>query len=176
VTPVWRPPGLGAALSATLSATLSAALLAAGCAAAPREPVSAQAYWGAEGRRIEFAPLGLPDEPPLSLRMEEGTWTLRLGERWADAAPVASYLYATDDGLWLNDDQLIPENQNVGGAGEGCEVVAEGEATTWYGTFPDTLTVSVEGGDWAGEAVYAAGVGPVLIAYQGATWELVYYE
>ncbi len=141
-------------------------------------------FSGEDGTRIDFLPQGGESEvqlathqdEPLQLHIGEDEWELRLGERWADATFVDVYFLDREDGLWVDDAQLLPEDPSVGAAGQGCEVVAAGEHATYYGTFLDTVTVAVDDGDFAGEVVFARGVGPVAFDVDGQGWTAAYYE
>ena len=50
------------------------------------------AFIGEPDTQYELIPEGLPEEPPALLRTapDQSAWTLRLGERWADAAPAGA--------------------------------------------------------------------------------------
>jgi hypothetical protein len=153
-----------------------------GCA--PQEgPIDASgeafaAFIGEPDTEYELVPEGLPDEPPALLRTapDQSTWTLRLGERWADAAPAGEWTLSKADGLRVGQQLLLPKRVKEGEAQDGVTVITVGEREVWYGIFPTVATVEVESGDWAGEHAFAAGVGPILLTIGGVRWELAGYE
>lgn len=151
-------------------------VLALACAGGDRGAVAEVGYAGAEGSEVHLAPPDAPDDLPILLRIEDGTWSLRSGARWADAADLGDYDLSLDDGLWVDLSHLLPEPVAEGATGQGVEVVALGERSTWYGTFPDVATVAVAEGPFAGEAAFARGVGPIALTFDGALWEAVWYQ
>ena len=156
----------------------------AACEAGPADSLSEGAFPGDAGTRIDYLPEAdgaevqhaSDEDEPLQLHIGEDEWELRLGERWADANFVAVYFLDRDDGLWVDDAQLLPADPEVGATGQGCEVVAAGEHATYYGTFLDTLTVAVDDGDFAGDVVFARGVGPIDFTLDQQRWTAAYYE
>jgi hypothetical protein len=161
-------------------------LFALGCAlgCAPQEgPIDASgegfaAFIGEPDTQYELIPEGLPDEPPALLRTapDQSAWTLRLGERWADAAPAGEWTLSKSDGLRVGQQLLLPKRVKEGEAQDGVTVLSVGAREVWYGSFPTVATVEVASGDWAGEHAFAAGVGPILLTIDGVRWELAGYE
>lgn len=121
-------------------------------------------YAGEVGTRAQFAPPGSPDEVPLALEIGEGQWTLRLGADWDDATPVSEHAVSTDGALVVDGVELLP-----------AKPAGATDFTTYYGTFPDTVSSTVEEGAFAGHWVFARGLGPVLLTVDGVERELVYY-
>ncbi len=156
------------------------ALLIALLSACTDGPVGGRAfaedYAGREDSYLELAPEGQPTELPLILHIDGGRWVLRRGGDWVGAQDVADLPYSLDDGLVVGGDTLLPPRLAPGERAGGAEVTDRGEVATWYGSFEDAFTVAVEGGDWSGEQAFARDIGPVRISFQGASWELVYYE
>jgi hypothetical protein len=110
-------------------------------------------------------------------------WVLRLGERWRDAAPIASLDVQAEQALVVDGVTLLPPFVGVGEVAEGAEVVGRGEHEVWYGLFFDTSTVEVADGAWAGTQVFAEGHGPIRLTVSAAAfglpvgaWQLVGYE
>jgi len=130
------------------------------------------AYAGPVGRILEYAGMGDPQGDTRFLAIQEGSWDWSASQ--TDASTWITRL--TDEGLWVDEAQVLPERLAAGARAPGVEVTAVGEAETWYGTFPDTVTVDVEEGVLAGPTIWARDIGPVLITVQGWSGELVYYE
>ena len=143
---------------------------------APVDTLAAGVFWPAEGRRFELAPLDQPDAEPWELRVEEGEWRMRIGDRWADATQLGTWPYEADPGLIVGESRLLPDRVEVGEAQAGATVESIDAGTVWYGTFDEVATVTVEEGDWAGEARFAKGLGPIALTLRGELRELVYYE
>lgn len=122
-------------------------------------------FVGPAGLRVELAPAELPDEAPLHLVQAADAWELRLGERWDDAAPVATWPVEVGERLKVDGAVLLAPPLPSGAP-----------FTTWYGEFPDAVRVEVADGARAGEWVFAAGVGPVVATVDGVRRECVYYE
>ncbi len=133
-------------------------------------------YVGEPGTYLQLGPTGDPLlEPNLIIRMEETTWTLRQGMGWASAEELAEFDIDTSQGLKVGDDVLLPERLVEGQSSDGVEITAIGDAEVYYGIFPDTVTVDVQSGRWAGEQIFAAGVGLIYVTFDGESWEMVYY-
>ncbi len=161
--------------------------LLVGCSSEPKDgsPMSAADYAGRPELHLEFGVSedtgGLALGDPWFLRLDEESWEGRHGESWGLGAWLGAWTAAFDDGLWLEDAagervNLLPDRLSQGATGEGVEVTALGEVSTWYGTFDDTVTVEVSEGDWAGTQVFARDFGLVLWTLGGETRELAYYE
>jgi hypothetical protein len=133
-------------------------------------------YRGPVGSRIELVPLGQPEATPRMLQMEAESWELRQGQRWREADTLALWAVSRQDGLWVDESQLLPANIELGSAGRGVSVVDVGERETWYGVFPAVVTVEIEAGRFAGEAAFALNIGPIILTVDGAVLELVGYE
>jgi hypothetical protein len=151
-------------------------LLLPGCGGASKKAAAEEGYAGSTGTEVHLAPPDAPEETLLLLRIEAAAWTLRQGERWADAEELARYALQTDDGLWVDASHLLPAEVAAGATGEGVEVLSLGARETWYGGFEDVATVRVDEGPFAGEAAFARGVGPIALTHGGALWELVWYR
>jgi hypothetical protein len=148
-------------------------------ACAPQEgPIDASGEGFAAFIGAPDIPEGLPDDPPALLRTaaDQSTWTLRLGERWADATPAGEWALSKDDGLRVAQQLLLPKRVKEGESQDGVTVLSVGEREVWYGVFPTVATVEVTSGAFAGEHAFAAGVGPILLTIDGARWELAGYE
>ena len=118
----------------------------------------------------------LVDRQPSVAADEAGDWILKYGASWGAAETVAEYGYTVDDGLVVGGTTLLPDRISIGEALDGAEVTAVGEAETYYGIFDQAATVSVSSGVWAGEQIFAQGLGLVSATYDGQRWELAYYE
>jgi hypothetical protein len=136
----------------------------------------AEDYAGREGVYLELGPADNPQNTPLILHIEGGSWILKYGASWAAAEAVASYDYSLEDGLVVGGDALLPDRIAVGEVLDGAEVTAIGDAETYYGVFDQAATVSIASGPWAGEQVFAQGLGLVSATYDSQRWELAYYE
>ena len=150
-----------------------------GCAPAPDSDATgnlAADYAGAEGTLFAFAPSALPDELPVWLQIGADHWDLRAGEEWSTAEEDAVYDVSLVEGLWVDDAQLLPYRLVEGPVDDALEVVFLGEWETWYGVFPDTVEVMVDADPFTGRWVFAKGLGPIVIAVDGESRELVYYE
>jgi hypothetical protein len=110
------------------------------------------------------------------LRVEEGTWTLREGERWRDAEELAAFEADTSDGLRLDEARVLPPRLEAGAAFEGGSVEAVEATQVWYGLFETAVTVQLDEGRLAGRQVFAAGVGPIVLTVDGEERELALYE
>ncbi len=136
-----------------------------------------EAYVGAAGSYLELGPPDDPNGLGWLLQLEEDAWTLREGEAWITADEVfAVAAEASKDGLVVGGTRLLPDSVEEGTSADGVEVLSRDEVEVYYGTFPDAITVAVDGGDWAGEQVFARDVGLVSMTYQGVQRELRYYE
>lgn len=140
-------------------------------------------YLGPASRRWIFVPQGDPTASPLQIEATEGSWEVRVGERWRDAAPLARWDVTVDPDLTVDGERLVPEVIEVGAASEGVAVTAVGEREVWYGTFDRAVTVEVDDGPFAGEHAFARGYGPILLTWDRArsgltaeVWELGGYE
>ena len=136
------------------------------------------AYAGKPGRSLEFVRSESTDSTPLLLEVNEdgSVWETRYGSRWSSAEPRDSFDVLRDAGLFVDDQQLLPERISVGATGEGVEISAIDAHTVWYGTFEDAVIVSVDSGRFTGEQVFAREIGPIALSLDGATWELAWYE
>jgi hypothetical protein len=142
------------------------------CAGADPLPESSGAaaadYVGEPGRVLEFIPVGEPDAEGVSLSLLDGTWS------FGDVASYTARL--APDGFYVDEGLVLPDRLAVGTTGEGVVVTAVGSVETWYGTFPDAVTVSIDAGPLAGEAEFARDVGPVRLVWEGWDGELAGYE
>ncbi len=122
-------------------------------------------YVGIAGTRIELAPAAAPDEVPLQLLIGEDSWTLRMGERWDDAEPVAGWKVTTKPALVVEGEELLsmPLPDAV-------------TFTTWYGEFAESVHAAPNAGELAGEWVFARGIGPVVATVDSVRRECVFYE
>ena len=154
------------------------AALALGCGAPLQADTgpSGDDYRGPPGARIELVPADAPEATPWMLAIEEASWELRVGDRWRNAETAGQWTASREDGLWVDASHLLPADPSVGSAAEGVTVVSEGEHAVWYGTFPWTVSVEVEAGPFAGPAVFALDVGPIVLTVEGETRELAGYE
>lgn len=143
---------------------------------APTKAVPPGGYAPVEGSRFELVPVGFPDEAPWELRVEEGAWKMRIGDRWADATALGAWPYEADDGLIVGESRLLPRTVEAGAQEEGATVESVDRGEVWYGTFDEVATVTIAAGDWAGEQRFARGVGPIFLTLGGEPRELVYYE
>ncbi len=164
---------------ATRLLAFALALMLSSCAApAPLDSAGQDGveYHGPPGFRLVFVdPLSVEDTP-WWLAIEEETWEWRRGDRWRDATPMQTWSVRRSPGLWVEELQVLPRYPEAGAVGDGVEVTEEGEATVHYGTFPWTVRVQIDSGPLAGEALFAAGVGPVLLTLQGKEIQLGTYE
>lgn len=154
-------------------------LLLVGCKGGSEADPSftAGAFVPPDGRHQEYTPADDTAADPLMLRAEADEWTMVVGESWATGTEIGRFTVRADaDGLWAADTLLLPDRVSVGATGEGVEVTAIEEHTTYYGTFDLAVTVEIESGAWAGTQVLARGFGPVTATLDGETWDLVYYE
>ena len=132
-------------------------------------------YAGARDTLLLFAPQGEPDGSPRMLRITEENWEFRDGDFWRNASEGAALPYTISAGLVVDGSLLLPKEARVGGIAEDATITEDGAYEGYYGTFPDTLSVEIGAGDWAGTAIFAKDIG--LIRYsRGGDWELVYYE
>ena len=161
------------ALAATV--TVAVAACAAPEALDSAGPDGAE-YHGPPGMRLVFVdPLSVQDTP-WWLEVQEESWEWRRGDRWRDATPLQTWSVRRAPGLWVDDTQVLPRSPEVGAVGDGVEVTEEGEASVHYGTFPWTVQVQIDGGALSGEALFAAGVGPILLTLEGKELQLGTYE
>ncbi len=121
-------------------------------------------YAGVVGARLYFAPPGTPDEVPLALEVGEGTWALRMGGDWDEATPLSEHVVDTAGALLVDGTELLPADPG-----------SSTDFTTYYGTFPDTVSSTVGEGSFAGPWTFARDIGPVYLAVEGVERELVYY-
>ncbi len=121
-------------------------------------------FLGPEGVRIELAPADLPDDPPLHVVLGAESWAVRLGERWDDAVDVGTWEVQVTDSLRVDGHELLAEPLGT-----------TTETAVWYGTFGETLAVTGPDGPFAGEWVFAEGIGPVVATLDGLRRECVYY-
>lgn len=122
-------------------------------------------YAGVAGTRIELAPAESPDEAPLLLTLGPDAWEARLGEDWDSAAPIATWEVTVAEALLVADVELLA-----------MPLPDAGELVTWYGTFPEAISVVVEGALFAGEWSFAPDLGPVVITLDEVRRECVVYE
>lgn len=133
---------------------------------------SAPDYAGPVGRILEFEPFGDATADPVTLVIADGTWEIA----GVDGS-TRSYTTRLDgDGFAVDGNLLLPPRLAAGSTAEGVEVIAVGATETWYGTFPDTVTVAVTAGAFGGTQVFARDVGLVLATWEGWSGELAYYE
>ena len=162
-----------------LACALVVASVSSGCEPSDSQVTAgfvAENYAGDLDTRLAFAPSGLPDDSPVWLQVSEADWELRVGDEWATAETLGVYERIVDDGLWVDGVQMLPYRLVTGVVDDALEVVSLGEWETWYGTFPDTVEVSIDAPPFTGRWVFAAGIGPIAIAVDGESRELVYYE
>ncbi len=133
-------------------------------------------YLPPEGRYHEYAWAGAPTDTPMMLLVEGDQWQLRNGQSWNTATELGPFTVTTDDGLWLGDTQLLPQQVGLDSATEQVEVTDMGSAEVYYGTFSSSVSVEILAGDFLGPATLAVEHGPIVLTWQGVTWELVYYE
>ncbi len=152
------------------------ALLVLACATpetvAESSGAAAADFAGPVGRVLDFVPVGQPTEPGISLVVLDGSWEVAALDGVVTAYPT----HLGDDGLRVDDLLLLPPRLAPGSGADGVEVISVGSAETWYGTFPDTVSVSVAEGAFAGDLVFARDVGLVVVQWQGWSGELAYYE
>ncbi len=110
------------------------------------------------------------------LRIEEGTWTLRDGDRWRDANDLAQFEQSTEEGLRLDEYRILPERVEAGASFEGGHVEALEATQVWYGLFEAAVTVQLDEGPLAGRQVFAPGIGPIVLSFDGEERELALYE
>jgi hypothetical protein len=135
------------------------------------------AYDVLAGRHLEYTPAGLPNGVVLMLRKtDDGDWSMREGDDWQSGVSMGIHPVEVADGLWIDEQQVLPAKITVGALGEGVEVVEMGEWETWYGTFDDAVVVAIDGGVWEGEAAFGRGFGPLTFSFENVDWDLVYYE
>ncbi len=163
----------------TLAWAIGVAITTVACAPADSEGGAgflAEEYAGEASTRLAFAPSAVPDEAPVWLQIGESDWELRVGDEWATAEASAVYEMSVEEGLWVDDVQMLPYRLVAGVVDDALEIVSLGEWETWYGRFPDTVEVSVAADPFTGRWVFAEGLGPIAIAIDGESRELVYYE
>lgn len=140
---------------------------------APSSGAAPVDFVGPVGRVIELVPPGAPEDPSVSLVVLEGSWELQAEDGAGLAYPTH---LGTDDGFRVDEVLLLPPRLAPGTEVEGARVEAVGSYTTWYGTFPDTVSVRVAEGDFAGTAVFARDIGPIALVWAGWAGELATYE
>ncbi len=122
-------------------------------------------YAGVAGTRIELAPAESPDEAPLLLTLGATSWEARLGEDWDSAASVGVWDVATGDTLVVADVMVLA-----------MPLPDAAELSTWYGTFPEAISTTVEGEPFSGEWAFAPDLGPVVMTLDGVRRECIVYE
>lgn len=133
-------------------------------------------YAGSAQNLLMFTPLEEPEGSSRMLLIGEENWELRNGDFWEDAEPGDHWGWALEEaGLRVGADLLLPASLSVGSEEEGAKITADGAFSTWYGTFPDTRTVTLDSGAWSGTLVFAKNVGLIRFS-RGGDWDLVYYE
>jgi hypothetical protein len=163
----------------TVAGAIGVAISSIGCAPADSEGGAgflAEGYAGEPSTRLAFTPSAVPDEAPVWLQIDESDWELRVGDDWATAEALAVYDLSLEEGLWVDDVQMLPYRLVTGVVDDALEIVSLGGWETWYGYFPDTVEVSVDASPFTGRWVFAEGLGPIAIAIDGESRELVYYE
>lgn len=135
-------------------------------------------YLMPEGAYREYQRLGEAGGPVRMLRAVTGKhWYLRSGTDWEAEDNLDEFYVVVDEyGLWLDDDNLLPPTVLQGEEGLGVSVTDIGDWTTWYGTFPDAVSVERTHGRFQGTNAFAPGMGPITFTLDGVTWDLVYYE
>lgn len=134
-------------------------------------------YTGEPGTWLELGTVSDPAATPHHIyRLEETTWTVREGTEWSTAEDLAEYTVDTSEGLVVDGQRLLPARLAEGESQDGAEVLTIGEEEVYYGLFSDAVRVSVGSGTWAGEHVFAPGVGLIYTTVEGESWELVYYQ
>ncbi len=122
-------------------------------------------YAGVVGTRIELAPAEAPEEAPLVLSIGAEAWEARVGEDWETAAAVGNWAVTVGDALTLDDVPVL-----------GTPLPEAAELVTWYGTFPEAVSVTVADEPFAGEWSFAPDLGPVVVTLDGVRRECVFYE
>lgn len=140
-------------------------------------PASNSDWGGPVGAYLELAPVGMPDSPALLIEVGETEWEIRYGTGWS-GAQVLDLVDVVSDGTGyaVGDSMLVPAPVEQGASAGGSTITAQGQVEVWYGIFADAISVEVGSGAFAGDAAFASGVGPLLLDYEGKSWELVYYE
>jgi len=122
-------------------------------------------FAGESGMRLTFAPVDALDDPPLLVTLRDASWEARVGEPWDTASPLATWTVTLGTKLVVDDTTLLP-----------ADLPEPGEVETRYGTFADTVTITVKEGHFAGRWAFAQGIGPVVTTLDGTERECVYYE
>ncbi len=133
-------------------------------------------YLPPEGHYSEYGWAGAPSDAPMMLLVDESSWILRNGETWNTATELGTFAIRTEDGVWIGDTHLLPEQVELGLEEDGITVTDMGHHEVYYGIFDNTVTVEVDEGELAGEHTLAVDHGPIVLTWEGVTWELVYYE
>jgi len=155
------------------------AALLIGCAGGPGAVATGEwavDYLPVDGRYSEYAWAGAPTDSPMMLLVEGDQWQLRNGATWNTSTELGPFTVSTDDGLWLDDTRVLPEQVALGEEIDGLTLTGMGSADVYYGTFSSTVSVELEAGAFAGPHTLAVGHGPIVLTWQGVTWELIYYE
>lgn len=141
-----------------------------------QKPPTLADYAGTAGNLLMFSPLEEPDGPTEMLLISEESWEIRVGDFWEEAEPGDHWSWSLEEeGLQVGSDLLLPAGLKKGSSSGSATIEAVGAFTTWYGDFSDTLLVTVEDGAWAGQLVFARGLGPIRFS-RGGDWDLVYYQ
>ncbi len=133
-------------------------------------------YVAADGTEFEMVRPGEELQPPLLIRTSPGAWELRNGDRFDTATQVGSWTVNDETDIRIEDVLVLPEHFKRGDAVEDTVVLEIGERETWYGVFPQTVTVEISSGALTGEAAFAANVGPIFLTIDGTAWELATYR
>lgn len=121
---------------------------------------------------LEYAPEGDPGAGATRITVTATTWEVEA----PDGAITSLPWEIAGTGLTLDGTLILPDPPTEGTAGDGVEITESGSREVWYGSFEDTVTVSVDGGVLAGTDVFGKGLGPIYLTMGGAPWELVYYQ
>ncbi len=133
-------------------------------------------FYPVEGAWLQYGPEQAPaDGPFLMIEVGPSSWELRQGTDWAEYDSTETLDYTTDDGLVLQGSLLLPAKLSEGEIQDGVEILSLGEASVYYGSFPNAATTVVPDGRFAGEWIFAPLLGPAQMSLDGQVWELVYY-
>jgi hypothetical protein len=125
---------------------------------------------------LQYGPKVAPaDGPFLMIEVGPDSWELRQGESWNDAPSTSSLPYDDSDGLLLEGVRVLPGELSEGAEQDGVTVLTIGDEEVYYGTFSMAARCEVPAGDYAGEWIFAPGLGPIQLVIDGVSWELVYY-
>lgn len=130
-------------------------------------------YASPPGAVLDLVPAGQGKSGQVStLSVTDATWD------WEDPqGQTSSWPWAVGaDGLSVNGELILPARTGPGSSGAGVSVTDNGATEVYYGTFDDTVTVEIDAGSFAGTAVFARGLGPIVLTLSGVPMELAYYQ